>query len=226
MQRNKILWAALVGALAGAAIAIRGLHGFHELSQSIFDRDAITRWPWVFAVLGWVVFSLYWEHAAKNAAEKKSEESRASRGVHVFLTNVALLLVIAPLRGIPRLLTASTPIMVAGLAVEAAGLSLAMLARRYLGRYWSGEISIKVDHQLVRSGPYRKLRHPIYTGLLAMYGGTAVVTGTWAALAGFCIAVLAYARKIRLEEVNLERAFGADFEAYRRESWALVPGLF
>jgi protein-S-isoprenylcysteine O-methyltransferase Ste14 len=196
-------------------------HGLHALSESIFDRTAVTRWPWVAAALGWVAFSLYWEHAAKNSAEKKSAESRASRGVHVFLTNAALLLVIVPVRGIPRLLPASAPIMMAGLVVEAMGLGLAIQARRYLGRYWSGEISIKVDHQLVRSGPYRKLRHPIYTGLLAMYLGAATV-----ALAGFAIAVLAYARKIRLEEVNLEKAFGAHYEAYRQESWALIPGLF
>jgi len=116
--------------------------------------------------------------------------------------------------------------MAGGLAIEAMGLYLAILARRHLGRYWGGEISIKVDHRLIRSGPYQKLRHPIYTGLLAMYAGAAVVTGTWLALAGFAMALFAYARKIRLEEQNLRVAFGAEYEAYRRESWALVPGLF
>jgi protein-S-isoprenylcysteine O-methyltransferase Ste14 len=59
-----------------------------------------------------------------------------------------------------------------------------------------------------------------------MYAGTALVTGTWLAVAGFALAVFAYARKIRLEEANLNVAFGAEYETYRRESWALVPGLF
>ena len=109
--------------------------------------------------------------------------------------------------------------MAAGLAIEAAGLFLAIVARRHLGRYWSGEISIKVDHRLIRTGPYRKLRHPIYVALLTMYAGTALVTGTRLALAGFAMALIAYARKIRLEERNLRKAFGAEYEAYRRETW-------
>lgn len=110
--------------------------------------------------------------------------------------------------------------------MEAVGLVLAIWARRRLGRNWSGEITIKVEHQLIRSGPYKLLRHPIYTGLLAMYAGTALVSGEWLAIIGFAIAAFAYWRKIRLEEANLKVAFGADYDAYSRETWALVPGLF
>ena len=99
-------------------------------------------------------------------------------------------------------------------------------ARRHLGQNWSGEITIKVDHQLIHSGPYGLLRHPIYTGLLAMYAGTALVTGEWLAIIGLAMSVFAYWRKIRLEEANLKAAFGADYDVYRRETWALVPGLY
>jgi protein-S-isoprenylcysteine O-methyltransferase Ste14 len=228
MKRNTILWQALAGALIliGAAAVRLARPAGGDLAPSLLDRGVITRWPWIGAALGWIVFSLYWEAAAKKTAETKSAESRVSRGIHVFLTNAALILVIAPVRGVAHLLPLSTAIMAGGLAIEAMGLYLAILARRRLGRYWSGEISIKVDHRLIRSGPYQKLRHPIYTGLLAMYAGAAVVTGTWLALAGFAMALFAYARKIRLEEANLRVAFGAEYEAYRRESWALAPGLF
>ena len=116
--------------------------------------------------------------------------------------------------------------MAAGLAVEATGLFLAIWARRHLGRNWSGEITIKVEHQLIRSGPYRLLRHPIYTGLLAMYAAPALVTGEWLAVIGLAVAGFAYWRKIWLEETTLYGAFGADYDAYRRTTWALVPGLF
>ena len=139
---------------------------------------------------------------------------------------MALLLEFIPIRGLGRFLPLSSPIMAAGLTVEAMGLFLAIWARRHLGRNWSGEITIKVDHELIRSGPYRRLRHPIYTGLMAMYAGTAVVTGGWLAIVGLAMAAFAYWRKIRLEEANLDVAFGADYDAYRRETWALVPGLF
>jgi protein-S-isoprenylcysteine O-methyltransferase Ste14 len=70
------------------------------------------------------------------------------------------------------------------------------------------------------------LRHPIYAGLLTMYLGLAVLTGEWLAAIGWAIAVIAYWRKIRLEEANLRVAFGGDYEAYRRSSWALVPGVY
>jgi len=59
-----------------------------------------------------------------------------------------------------------------------------------------------------------------------MYLGTAVVSGEWLAVIGVVLVVFAYWRKIRLEEANMVVAFGADYDAYRRESWALVPGLY
>jgi protein-S-isoprenylcysteine O-methyltransferase Ste14 len=231
MKRLKsILRAALIGAAIGVLVAKFVFHKEVNIADSLFahwiDATATARWPWVCAIIGWVVFGLYWEISAKNAAAAKSAESGASRGVHVFLANAALVLEIVPLRGLGRFVPVSSLIMAAGLMVEANGLALAILARRHLGPNWSGEISIKVDHRLIRSGPYQLLRHPIYTGLLTMYAGTALVTGTWLAIGGFAMAVFAYVRKIRLEEANLQVAFGAEYEVYRRESWALVPGLF
>jgi len=138
---------------------------------------------------------------------------------------VAALLEIVPIQGFGRFLPPSYVGMAAGLAVSAMGLFLAIWARRGLGRNWSGEISIKVDHQLIRSGAYRLVRHPIYTGILAMYVGAALVTGRWLAIIGVAMAGFAYWRKIRLEEANLDAVFGADYDAYRRETWALVPWL-
>jgi protein-S-isoprenylcysteine O-methyltransferase Ste14 len=79
---------------------------------------------------------------------------------------------------------------------------------------------------LIRSGPYKLIRHPIYTGLLAMYVGTALVTGRWLAIVGLALAVFAYWRKIRLEGANRNVAFGTDYDAYSRETWVLVPGVF
>ena len=103
----------------------------------------------VAAAACWVLFSLVWEVAARNAAKAKRSESRVSRFFHVSLTNVALLLEIAPIRGLGRFLPVSVGIMAAGLAIEAGGLLIAIWARRHLGRNWSGEITIKEDHALV-----------------------------------------------------------------------------
>ena len=65
----------------------------------------------------------------------------------------------------------------------------------------------------------------MYTGLLWMYAGPMLVTGGWLAVIGFGLAVFAYWRKIRLEETNLRVAFGGEYDAYRRSTWALVPGI-
>jgi protein-S-isoprenylcysteine O-methyltransferase Ste14 len=61
---------------------------------------------------------------------------------------------------------------------------------------------------------------------LSLYLGTAIVSGELHALIGWVLALLAYLRKIRLEEANLMKAFGAEYQDYRRDSWGLLPGLF
>jgi protein-S-isoprenylcysteine O-methyltransferase Ste14 len=227
MKRTKIIFlAAVCAAMLGVLAAITGVRIPARVPAFACDNALLAQWQFTAAGVGWVLFSVYWEVAAKGAAAAASSESKALRGLHVFLANVALLLVIVPIDGLGRLLPVSALIMMAGLAVEAMGLVLAIWARRHLGRNWSGEITIKVDHQLIRSGPYGLLRHPIYSGLLAMYVGTALVTGEWLAIIGLAAAAFAYWRKIRLEEANLNVAFGAHYHAYRRETWALVPWLF
>jgi protein-S-isoprenylcysteine O-methyltransferase Ste14 len=104
----------------------------------------------------WVLFTGYWSVAAKNSSPAKSAESRKSRRVHELLVNAALLLVVLPV----------FYVVCAGLCIQTASGMLGVWARRHLGSYWSGEIAIRVDHRLIRSGPYRFVRHPIYTAML------------------------------------------------------------
>lgn len=219
-KRAKTLLMTVAGAVAASAVVV------YLFKRVPLDQALPTQRLYLLAIALWAVFGIYWDAAAKNAAAAKSSESRGSRAVHVFLANAALILELAPIRGLGRLWPFSLWVMGAGVAVEAIGLYLAIWARRHLGRNWSGEITIKVEHQLIRSGPYRWLRHPIYTGLLMMYAGMVVVTGERLAVVGLAMALIAYWRKIRLEEANMDVAFGADYAAYRRETWALVPGVF
>jgi protein-S-isoprenylcysteine O-methyltransferase Ste14 len=190
------------------------------------DKALMAHWQLWGAWAGWIIFSLYWEIAKSGSTEVKRAESGLSRGIHVFLANIGLLLVVAPILGLGRFMPIWPPVMAAGVVLETAGLAFAIWARLRLGRNWSGEITLKVDHQLIRTGPYRHLRHPIYTGLLAMFLGSVLVTGEWLAVLGLALGVFAYIRKLRLEEVNMDSAFGAEYDAYRRESWAIVPFLY
>jgi protein-S-isoprenylcysteine O-methyltransferase Ste14 len=184
-------------------------------------------WPlWVTTGV-WAVFSIFWESAAQAAPPAAISEAPGSRKLHLFLVNSALFLILAPIPGLrQQYLPASAIVTAAGLTIQLAGLLLAVWARCHLGRYWSGEIAIKLDHALVRSGPYALVRHPIYTALLAMYAGSAVVSGEWHAFVGLTLAVLAYARKVRLEEASLVKSFGAAYREYRSATWAVLPWLF
>ena len=175
----------------------------------------------------WVGFVLYWSAAARNAASIERSESRESRRFHARLLNVALLLLFIPVPGLRgRILSPEWFLLPAGLVLQSAGFLLAVWARRHLGANWSGAIARTVGHRLVRSGPYRLLRHPIYSAMFAMFIGTAVVSGEWHSLLAVVILAAAYWRKVRLEERHLREEFGTDYDDYRRHTWALIPGLF
>jgi protein-S-isoprenylcysteine O-methyltransferase Ste14 len=187
---------------------------------------SLSNWPmWVSGVI-WLGFVVYWSAAASKAAPSQSSESRESRAVHTRLLNFSLLMLFVPVPGLGiRYLPSSFTVSVAGLAMQSLALLLAVWARRHLGRNWSAAITVAVDHQLVRTGPYRVLRHPIYSAVLGMFYGTAIASGTVHALSGAVIMTLAYVRKIRLEEQNLRNIFGPAYEEYRRKTWAVIPGL-
>ena len=174
----------------------------------------------------WVAFIIFWGVTAQRGAPAKSAESRESRAFHQSLMNGAMLLLFLPIPGLLwRYLPVSPLLVPAGLAVQVAAALLHVWARRHLGRNWSSAVMIKTDHRLVRSGPYRIVRHPIYTAILGMAAGTAIVSGQLHALLGVATITFAYWRKIRLEEQHLGETFGAEYDAYKRESWALIPGL-
>lgn len=183
-------------------------------------------WPlWICAAI-WASFSVLWEIAAKNTSRDKSAESSGARTFHVLMVNAGLLLVFVPVPGLTqRFLPAGNVLPVLGLLLQFAGLLFAVWARLHLGHNWSGRISVKVDHELVKTGPYRLIRHPIYTGFLGMFAASVLVSGELHALVGFALGLFAYWRKLRLEEATLAALFGPAWKEYRGSTWALVPGV-
>ncbi len=187
----------------------------------------LKNWPKWISAAGWVAFSIYWGAAARNSAVAKSSEATESRRVHEVLVNIGLFLLYLPVPGLRQsFLPVSAAWVPVGLAMQASFLALAVWARRHLGSNWSGRIEIKMDHELVRSGPYRILRHPIYTAMVGMYIGTALVVGQMHSLVGVAMVLFAYWRKVRMEESKLREAFGRRYDDYRRATWGAVPGLF
>jgi len=179
------------------------------------------------AIALWLFFGFYWAIAARTAAANRSSETRASRLVHEILIGLAQLTLLLPVPGLrARFLPDRPAIWITGLAIAAASLAFTFWARNSLGRNWSAQVTSKVDHHLVRTGPYALVRHPIYTGAFGVYLGTMLVSGEVHALVWLPLFAIAYARKIAMEERVLVRTFGAEYEDYRRRTRAIIPGLF
>jgi protein-S-isoprenylcysteine O-methyltransferase Ste14 len=112
-----------------------------------------------------------------------------------------------------------------GTALVAIGLGHAVWARAHLAGNWSGTVTLKQDHSLTRSGPYRLTRHPIYTGILAAVLGSAIAEAEWRGYLALVLITAAFLRKIRIEEGFLTSQFGDAYARYRAEVPALIPWL-
>ncbi len=226
---RQVVIAGVVGAALGVALTKTGWLGpslfarhFNFFDYNI-ELNRVTP-----AIVLWLVFSIYWTIASKNSAASRSSESKASTAVHQIVLNAALLLLFIPVPGLTAwFLPRRIHFLVAvGAIVQVAFFVLAVSARRHLGRNWSAEVRIGEGHELVRTGPYRMLRHPIYTAMLGMFVGTAIASSQYHAVLAVAILVIAYLRKTRLEENIMSETFGAEWDAYRRDTWRLVPLLF
>lgn len=112
-----------------------------------------------------------------------------------------------------------------GAGLTGAGMLLAIWARYLLGRNWNTTISIQEGHELIRRGPYRIMRHPIYAGMLLAALGTVLTLHTLGALLGFALLALTYSAKISREDRWLVTELGEPYAAYRRDVAAVVPWL-
>jgi protein-S-isoprenylcysteine O-methyltransferase Ste14 len=173
----------------------------------------------------WFAWLLYWIVAAGDVKPTRWRETPASGLLHrVPLGLAAMLFLPLPL---PRILTARClppgPLFPAlGAILVAVGLSFAIWARWHLGRNWSGSVTLKENHSLIQTGPYKYVRHPIYTGMLLAFVGSAAAIGEWRGILGVALALLAFLHKIRVEEVGMRKTF-PEYEQYRRTTAALIP---
>jgi protein-S-isoprenylcysteine O-methyltransferase Ste14 len=183
-------------------------------------------------ILGWTVTGLWaawigiWFAYARNVKQTSWRESLASELRHRVPLMMAAYLLIAnsppPAFMTWRFLPHATLIELLGVAIVVAGLSFALWARRYLGTNWSAAVTVKKDHALIRSGPYAIVRHPIYTGMLFAFLGTAVTIGQVKGLVAVVLGVVAFLLKSRVEESRMSGVF-PEYAVYRRETAALIP---
>jgi protein-S-isoprenylcysteine O-methyltransferase Ste14 len=177
----------------------------------------------------WLILGLYWLAASFRVKTARRREGVASRLSHMLPLMLAALL-LSSRRTAGRYLSTTllphTPVTFwVGFVLLAVGIAFSIAGRVCLGGNWSGTVTLKENHELIRSGPYRLVRHPIYTGLLIGILGTAIAQGELRSLIALALVTAAFLRKIGVEESFLIQQFGSSYERYRSEVPALIPLL-
>src|SRR6185437_6641987 len=180
---------------------------------------------WLFPVAWWS-FVGYWLISALWVNKTKVMESPVSRVLHLLIGTFAFLFFVFDDSFPPQVNRHLWPqnefTFWLGAFVTVAGLGFAVWARAHLGRYWSGAITLKEGHRLIRTGPYQIVRNPIYTGILSGAAGTAITLGKVSGIVAVTILFAVYSWKIRREQRLLAGEFGEEYAAYCREVPALV----
>jgi protein-S-isoprenylcysteine O-methyltransferase Ste14 len=175
----------------------------------------------------WLVFVAIWVLAAVSTKRTVYRESRTQRLRYWVLLVIAYLLLFYGPR-LPYPLNLGIIPHVAPTAWAAAvlcviGLVLAVWARVTLGRNWSGVVTLKEGHELVERGPYRFVRHPIYTGILTMFFATALAQGHLSGFVGTLLMFASFWIKLRDEEKLMLQQFPERYSDYRRRAKRIIP---
>jgi protein-S-isoprenylcysteine O-methyltransferase Ste14 len=175
----------------------------------------------------WIVFLLYWIVSAIRTRDTVQTESFASRYAILLIETAGFVLLFRHAAGIgflgKRFMHRTLASAIVGSILTWIGIGLAIWARYHLAEYWSARITIKEDHQLIRTGPYARLRHPIYSGIILAAIGSAVVIDEWRCVLGVCLVLTGYCIKARKEEAMLTQQFGEAFREHQKHAGFLMP---
>ena len=112
-----------------------------------------------------------------------------------------------------------------GLSISIIGAIIACTSRYLLGNNWSLSVQRKEQHQLIQNGIYKIVRHPIYTGLLLLFIGNAIIVGDYRAIIAVLIVFISLCLKLKKEEKLLAEVFGTEYTEYKNQTKALIPYL-
>lgn len=187
----------------------------------------------IIVLVFWPAFYLYWAISARGM--KKDMPGKGSRLPWV-VSRVALLLVVTVVYKLGRSSSfvhyayglsffRSEAVRVIGVVLNALGLAFAVWARRRLGSNWSARPAMKIGHELITSGPYRIVRHPIYTGILLAWFGFGLVWGL-ISMGVFLLFAVIFISRIPREEAYMMQLFPDQYPAYRARTKALIPAVW
>ena len=116
-------------------------------------------------------------------------------------------------------------IKIIGLGIIALGFFICILARQYLSKNWSGKVAIQKEHSLIINGPYKIIRHPIYSGVLIMMIGSSIIIGNLFCFIWVIFCFMGLYRKSKQEEHLLEKEFGEEYDKYKKGTKMMIPYL-
>lgn len=178
----------------------------------------------------WFLFSMTWLWQRNRTKENINPRTTAQK-ISGFLGFVIIFLALySPLfftGGIAKvIIPQSHVVQTIGLICCIAGVFISIWSRFLLGMNWSGGITAKKDHKLIVSGPYRFVRHPIYTGFITALTGTCLVMGGIAGILVTGLYTIGLLTKINKEEVLLTELFGEVYTEYRQRTRKLIPFIW
>jgi protein-S-isoprenylcysteine O-methyltransferase Ste14 len=187
----------------------------------VLSPESAVNDAWLAWAVSWFAAALWSDRAAKRPGFGAEALYRA-----VMLVGIVLLFGVGLHSSLDafRLWTVGAAAGWALAGAAALGFLFCWWARIHLGRLWSGWVTKKAGHRIVDTGPYRIVRHPIYTGLMTAAFATAITKGTSVAMAGAAVLIVSFWLKARLEEEFLSRELGAEaYDGYRRRVPMLIP---
>ena len=178
-------------------------------------------------LIPWYALGVYWAVSALRVKRTKVQEDLGGRLFHLGVMVLAFAFLFSHRLDLgflgQRFAPASAWLRTSGIVLTFAGAGIAIWARYSLGQYWSARVTLKVDHQLIRSGPYALVRHPLYSGLLLAMAGSALVAGEWRAVVGLLLGLMEFSRKAEKEEALLVSEFGDQYQEFRKRTGFLAP---
>jgi protein-S-isoprenylcysteine O-methyltransferase Ste14 len=170
---------------------------------------------------GWIVFWAYWLVMAATAKAGRSRWTQFA-GVRVGIILVILLLIRPRVFKGHAAATGNPWLLGTGLAIFVLGLALAVWARVYLGRNWGMPMSQRADPELVTTGPYRRVRHPIYSGIILGMAGTAIAVSLYWLIAVVILGAYFLFSAV-VEERTMAKLFPAAYPPYKHATKMLIP---
>lgn len=188
--------------------------------------ENITIFTW--ATIGcWVLFCSYWlllrNKTRKNIGGRTARQRYLGTLGYLLIFTLLYLPLFVPDGFAGRILPAHYLLQGSGAVICMAGVGLCIWSRTILGQNWSGGVAAKQGHELIVKGPYRLVRHPIYSGFITALVGTCLVTGGLAAMMITCVYALALSLKINDEEVLLRDVFPGTYAVYQQQTRKLIP---